>query len=74
MSKKHGAIPPPNVAWQDGKTAASISFVKDAEEYIKKYKFLDEIVSLKLVVKQIKVGKIVLNDWLTIEEFLGPLK
>lgn len=66
-----GALPPSGFEWQIGKTAASISFVNDAERYITACSNADEIELLKKVVQDVKEGKRVLDQWLTVEEFLA---
>lgn len=72
MIKKFDALPPPGVEWQIGKTAASISFVNDAERYIaKRSNLLDEIKQLKKAIQEIKKGKRVLDQRLTVEDFLA---
>jgi len=48
-----GANPPPSLAWQMGKTAASIDFVKNAE---------DMILWLQFQIEAVKKGDVVLYD------------
>jgi hypothetical protein len=71
VTRKFGALPPPGVEWQIGKTAASISFVNDAERYIVGCNNADEIERLKKAAQEVKEGKRVLDQWLTVEEFLA---
>lgn len=63
MDKKRfamGALPRPDLAWQMGKTAASIGFVRDAENMIE---WLQERV------EEIKKGELVLYDEVDINVF-----
>jgi hypothetical protein len=69
--KKYGAIPPASAQWQIGKTAASISFVQEAERYIGSCKNRKETARLKKEIRAIKNGTRVLNDWMTVEQFLA---
>jgi len=71
MARKFGALPPPGAQWEIGKTAASISFVNDAERYIAYCDNAVEIERLKKAVEEVKEGRRVLNQWLTAEEFLA---
>ncbi len=70
MPRKYGALPPPESAWQIGKTAASIAFVNDALRYVATCIDTEEIAKLQTAIADIKIGKTVLTDWLTPEEFL----
>ena len=65
-----GALPPPGMEWIMGKTAASISFVHDAEEYLSNCKDLKEIDWLHDAIAKIKRGEWQLQNWLTAVEFL----
>ena len=57
-----GAKPPPGKAWTLGKTAASIKFVGEAELAMQK---------LQARIEAIKAGEVVLNDWLSVQDFLN---
>jgi len=71
MARKFGALPPPGAQWEIGKTAASISFVNDAERYIANCSNADQADRLKKAVQEVKEGTKVLDQWLTAEEFLA---
>ena len=70
MNENHGALPPPDFTWQIGKTAPSIRFVREAEHYLSACSSTHDQERIKKVVEEIKVGALVLEQWLTIEEFL----
>ena len=68
----HGALPPPALRWSIGKTAASIRFVTDAQVLL--HQAEDGSVShriLERMVQHIKDGYIVLNRWISPQEFLS---
>lgn len=60
--------------WQRGKTAASISFVRDAERYIDNCSDAYKIRILRKAIKKIKEGKRELYKGLTAEEFIAKEK
>lgn len=66
-----GANPPPDLAWQVGKTAASIRFVNDAQAWIAA-RFGAEADRKKLqeAIAEVKEGSRVIEDWTEPEEFL----
>ncbi|MEK7603541.1 MAG: hypothetical protein AAB461_00260 [Patescibacteria group bacterium] len=70
MSKKFGALPPPGIEWQIGKTAASISFVGNAEAFLKTCRDEQKSRLLSEVIKKVKGGSVVLQEWLAVEEYL----
>jgi hypothetical protein len=63
--------PPNEFRWQIGKTAATIKFVNDAENYINKYSLCAKSINvLNDYIKQLKDGREILMEWYTVEEFL----
>ena len=65
------ALPPNDLAWQIGKTAASIKFVNDMEAWIaahpnEKEEFVWE---LRQHIKGVKEGKFVFNDFVDVFKF-----
>ena len=67
---RHGALPPPGAAWQAGKTAASISFVNDAQKYLATCQDEKKAQLLLEATRRVRNGEWVLKDWLTAEEYL----
>lgn len=67
---KFGALPPPGAAWQIGKTAASISFVNNAEAFLKTCQEEEKAEILRSAIQKVKDGSLVLQDLLTAEEYL----
>lgn len=76
-----GAMPPPQFAWQIGKTAASIRFVNEAEAYLAslpqaKFAFDTENDmttrhdALRAQIADLKSGKEVLKSFTSVEVFL----
>jgi hypothetical protein len=66
-----GANPPPGVEWQLGKTAASIRFVNDAENFIASGNASeDDIQLLREAVSAVRSGERVLTQWVNVETFL----
>ena len=65
-----GALPPPGAQWQMGKTAASISFVIDAEKFLAECKDQEKIKLLQEAVQRVKNSEWILEDWLTAREYL----
>lgn len=79
-----GARPPAEHAWQIGKTAATIKFVKDAEQYlatlpVAKLAFDAEIETerrhdaLRAQVTALKSGEVLLSYWTSVEQFFEGL-
>ena len=67
-----GALAPPGMEWQIGKTAASIRFVQDAEAAIEGGEFEPfENAALQAEIDAIKRGDHALSDWLSVDEFLA---
>ena len=73
-----GALPPPRMEWQIGKSAASISFVRDAEHFlatmpIAKFSFdiEQQHEALRQYISLVRAGQVVPSDWLTVEQFLA---
>lgn len=66
-----GALPPPGLEWQAGKTAASIRFVREASCYIETSSNQGEITRLQQAIDSIKNGTLVMTEWLTAQEFLN---
>lgn len=67
---RFGALPPPSLEWQLGKTAASILFVNDAEIFISTCQDEKKIELLHAAIKDVKSGQLVLREWLTPEKYL----
>ncbi len=65
-----GALPPPEFAWQMGKTAASILFVKDAERFIASCDNPTVIEELRIAINKVRSGQVVLSDWTSPEDYL----
>ena len=70
MGWRHGALPPPDAAWQVGKTAASISFVIDAEKFLATCQDEKNAQLLLEATRRVRNGEWVLEDWLTAQEYL----
>ena len=71
MYNINGAMPPPDLNWQIGKTAATISFVQEAMAYMVDKPRVSPIQMLERYVEQLKSGKKQLTEWLTVEEFMN---
>jgi len=72
MSSPLGAQPPHELAWQLGKTAASIGFVVAAEEFLAMAcQNPTDAERLQAEVARIKSGEVVLTEWRTVEQFFG---
>ena len=66
-----GALPPPHLKWTIGLTVASTAFVDDATKALTERKFSRvEKSFLTDAIEQVKSKKVVLMDWLTVDEFL----
>ena len=70
MPREIGALPPDDTSWQIGKTAASITFAREAEQYIAGCRNDEEVARLKRFVQTIKDGTMTFPDWLTVEIYL----
>ncbi len=70
MKKKTGVVPPSGFEWELGKTAASISFVKDAELYLLNCQIKEEKELLTTIINQVKEGILVFSEWTKPEEYL----
>lgn len=68
---KFDALPPSGMEWQIGKTAASISFVNDAERFISTCQDTSKMELLREAIQKVKNGELVLQNWLTAEEYLN---
>ena len=62
--------PAPETSWQMGRTAADVSFVNLAANYLQTATNRKEIAKLKAEIDAIRKGTKKLTDWITIEEFL----
>lgn len=71
-----GLRPPPEHAWQIGKTAATIRFVHDANAFIEYGGPLSPQESrlLHATIERMKNGQEVLNDFETVEQWLERLR
>ena len=67
---RHGTLPPVRAAWQAGKTAASISFVIDAEKFLATCQDEKNAQLLLEATRRVRNGEWVLEDWLTAQEYL----
>ncbi|MEK7603610.1 MAG: hypothetical protein AAB461_00635 [Patescibacteria group bacterium] len=74
MMEKTGCLFLSDFEWQRGKTAASISFVRNAEQYIINCDNKDEIKRLRKAILKIKEGKLELFKYLTPKEFIDKYK
>jgi len=78
MSKerKFGALPPADKAWEVGKTAATIRFVREAEEYIQSGQAEadgiqpNQALELGRAVRDLKSGERTLTRLITVKDFL----
>lgn len=73
MSNKFGlgALPPQGMEWQIGKTAATISFVKEADQYLLGKPRISPVVMLQKYVERLKSGEDSLSEWLTVEDYMN---
>jgi len=74
MTRKFSGLFLSDFEWQRGKTAASISFVKDAKRYIADCSNPNDIHMLNKAIGKIKKGKLELYKCLTAEEFIAKEK
>jgi len=70
MDRKFGALLPPGIKWQTGKTAASISFVNSAERFLTTCRDEQKSRLLRESVQKVKDGSLILQESLTAEEYL----
>jgi|SRR3989344_2122063 len=66
----YGALIPEENRWQVGMTRASISFVYDAEEYLKTCSDLAERSVLSLTIDRLKRGEMVFREHRSVEGYL----
>jgi hypothetical protein len=71
MVEQSGAMPPSGFGWQIGKTAASIRFVADAEQFLASCSNSAQAAILRTAVRDIKDGRKVLNEFQTVQAFLA---
>ena len=71
IKRRYGAHPPPGAAWQVSKTAASISFVNDAEKFLATCQDEAKAQLLLEATRRVRSGEWVLQDWLTAQEYLN---
>lgn len=66
-----GALPPQDLLWQPGKTAASIRFVNDAQRYVAEGR-ADAMSAqmLEEAIEAVKTGDRRLQQFLKVEDFL----
>ena len=71
-----GALPPPDTAWQTGKTVATIDFVREAEKALSQRTDLDthERHVLRTKIDMLKSGEESLGDAETIDRWLEALR
>ena len=71
-----GANPPPDKAWQIGKTAATIDFVSAAEDALATSSDLTEVEAyqLRTHVEMLKEGQTALEEFETVDEWLDRLR
>ncbi len=70
---RFNAKPPDEHKWESGKTAATVRFVRQAEDLLQRQTALDAPTRKKLKdkIKKLKEGHEVLTEWLTVEDFLS---
>lgn len=65
------ALTLPDLVWQIGKTEASVAFVEAVEYRLTQGGLIaSHIARLNEAIENIKSGELVLNEWLTVEQFL----
>ncbi len=70
-----GALPPPGLEWQEGKTAATIRFVNEAEAALDRADLTDdEKYILRHTIEFMKRGDEALTDWETVDDWLERLR
>ncbi len=67
-----GALLPPELAWQENKTAASIAFVNDASRYYEAHPDMDteDLTKLENMLRKVQTGETVLTEFLSVDDFL----
>ena len=65
-----GAHVPSGSQWQMQKTAASIKFVYDAEQFLPGCEDAESVTLLKDGIEKIKSGKLVLSTWTTPQDYI----
>jgi hypothetical protein len=65
------ALPPTELAWQIGKTAATIAFVNEASAYLVGQPRVSPVIMLGRYIEDLKSGKKVLTEFLTVEEYFN---
>jgi len=73
VTKTFGALPPLGFEWQNGKTAASIAFVGSAETFLETCQDIKKADLLHQAIAKVKDGSLMLQNWLTAEEYLAQL-
>lgn len=70
---KTGALLPPGLNWQMGKTAASIAFVNESDAYMLSCSDPNSIIALSDAIAKVKSGELVLTEWTSPAEYLKSL-
>lgn len=65
-----GARVPSGSQWQMGKTAASIKFVHDAEQFLLGCADVESITLLKDRIEKIKTGEFILSTWTKLPDYM----
>lgn len=68
--RNYGAMPPPGIEWQIGKTVESIRFVKDAQEFIRTSGDISGIRILWETIFKIRLGEEIITLAQTPQEYL----
>lgn len=66
-----GALPPPGFEWEIGKTAATISFVREADKYLERMPRVTSVKMLETYVNELKSGNKVLMNFMTVKEYFN---
>ena len=73
--QKYGAQPPPELAWQIGKTVATLDFVREAEQALAGTELEpDETYKLEAKIERLKDGSESLEDDETLDVWLERLR
>lgn len=68
-----GALLPPNLEWQVGKTVASIDFVNRIEQFIKDNPQHKNVEMLRKLMQQVIEGTVIFNKPVNLEPYLQDI-
>ena len=68
-----GPLPPPEFAWQIGKTIASIDFVNAVTKFIQENPSHPNVENLKKLVQQVMEGTLIFKQPVSLEPYLKEL-